>query len=545
MEIFAIPDRKSRSTRRRTPIDYVPQPFLIPGMPLLPLPPIDPKSAPTNPATLCSVEWLDGKDDVKEEKNLTTAAEKVEWTSEHKRAIELFRAKRNVMIHGPGGTGKTVLFKALYDELTEDEKKLARVVAPTQEAANHCGGTTIIGRGLMGMTTKDIAKGTSHVVQRSLRFKSVFKRWSEMMYLFIDEVSMVSAELWNMMDAVAKAVRKNSEPMGGIQLVVSGDLLQLPPVNGKPPFMSKHFLACFPCPLKKGEDDTWVELTIVKRQDLADWVAVLCKIRIGVVDDHVRSWMSRCVSNIGKDAVHIYSYRSDVEARNNQCMKQLLASSSTERHTYRPVFKQYRPEDYDMFRKSWFAKMSAERERVKHSGPQMEAHDQVAELKSQVPTELLLTTGTHVMCKVNQSKSGLYNGMRGVVSGFKKDGKETWPVVQFPSGSDHKGGSEKKSGVVKTNVWYSEGPDRKVEMHMVPLVQSWAVTIHKVQGLTLDSAAVDIKGCFDYGQAYVALSRVRDPRNMRVIRWSEDAIRANPTVLSFLQSRCPSVYSGG
>jgi ATP-dependent DNA helicase PIF1 len=137
---------------------------------------------------------------------------------------------------------------------------------------------------------------------------------------------------------------------------------------------------------------------------------------------------------------------------------------------------------------------------------------------------LELKLGTHVMCIANvdlQSENQLANGSQGIVVGFKDE----LPLVKF-NNIDH-------PIVVGYYTWKSENND-KIAVAQIPLIYAWAITIHKAQGVTLESALIDIgSNIFEYGQSYVALSRVKSLEGIYLSNLNYNKINANPKVKAF------------
>lgn len=118
---------------------------------------------------------------------------------------------------------------------------------------------------------------------------------------------------------------------------------------------------------------------------------------------------------------------------------------------------------------------------------------------------------------------GLVNGSIGVVIGFAPNGL---PMVRFMSGL---------TIIVETHTWKINPNDHdKIQITQIPLTLAWAITTHKSQGASLDCVEVDIgSNIFAYGQAYVALSRVRNLQGLYVLNFTESSIRTHPKVLDF------------
>ena len=217
---------------------------------------------------------------------------------------------RNVFFTGAAGTGKSFLLQYLIKLLPAHS---TFVTASTGIAAINIGGTTLhsfAGIGLADQKAEELVKKVM-LNQRSR------KKWKEVQTLIIDELSLVDALLWDKLEFIARKVRNRTEPFGGIQLVLSGDFLQLPPVTryGEPKFTFES----------KGWNECKlhvIELQQVFRQADDTLVSILNTVRRGQVDDAVRKAMRSCVgrkfdTSDGIEATKLYSRRMEVLDENN------------------------------------------------------------------------------------------------------------------------------------------------------------------------------------------------------------------------------------
>lgn len=368
---------------------------------------------------------------------------------EQARAIQLFKDGFNILITGPAGTGKSFVLRAMISSIQCEGRY---VTAPTGSAALLISGTTLhsfLGAGLATDPVDEILKRLG---------KEARQRIWRARVLIIDEVSMVSAEFFDKVEEVVRRVKAVDKPMGGVQLIMCGDFLQLPPVEGRFCFLSEAFRRCISDPQKQ-----IVYLTRVFRQTNMDMVMMLNDIRRGVVRDTTMDIINSCVARPLKNPVILRPKRAQVEAINSRKLQELPGPV----HTYT----------------------------CRDSGE----HPYVNQLKDCIaPPELHLKKGAFVMLVMNRS-SILVNGSTGHVTSFGDDG---YPIVTFTNGAV----------VACPPVVFTievEGRVRAMRTQ-VPLILAWACTIHKTQGTSLDEVDVDFTdGCFAFGQAYVALSRAK------------------------------------
>jgi ATP-dependent DNA helicase PIF1 len=318
-------------------------------------------------------------------------------------------------------------------------------------------------------------------------------------YHIVRAVSMMDAELFDKLEKVARAVRKNKMAFGGIQLVFAGDFLQLPPVRTKTSY-------CF---TSMNWDLTFhevVELKQVFRQADPRFVSVLNAVRIGKCDQ-VMSIIKECMdrkfdASDGIMPTKLHTHKRAVQGENDRQLSRLsgvqrkfIALDSGERHKLEPL---------------------------KRSAP--------------CADELHLKVGAQVMLLKNLDPTqGLANGSRGVITRFVEPSEDVSdhicpnglvPVVEFACGVTRE---------IVPAVWsVDEGRRKEVAKRIqIPLLLAWAITCHKAQGMTLDRAELSLSSCFEPGQAYVALSRVRSLEGLRITSFDKRVIRADPIALAF------------
>lgn len=422
--------------------------------------------------------------------------------AEQRKAFDTVLAGRSCFITGPGGTGKSFLLRALYDHIPVMTNKHIMITAMTGCAA------LLLGRHaktLHSWAGIGLGREPATVLAAGIRRSGkVLRRWLGTDTLVIDEVSMFTPELLEKLDAVAKLVRRSSAVFGGLQVVFVGDFFQLPPVQKD---KEKETLFAFESPIwNELVQDTIVLRTIVRQPDPL-FQRVLNEARVGQMSEESLEIL-RQRTNLPWQQLRIrptllFTRRAEVDHVNERNLKAL----TTERRLFKAetVFLPIGPTQG----------MTANSPEVKRA---------VEKLDKDAPymAELILAVGAQVMLLVNlDHEAGLVNGSRGVITGFDPQGT---PVVQFLQG---------KPIPIGAASWESEelpGVSRK----QIPLRLAYAITIHKAQGATLDCALIDIgTSTFEFGQAYVALSRVRDMNSLYVWDVEPSAFKAHPKVLAF------------
>jgi ATP-dependent DNA helicase PIF1 len=423
-------------------------------------------------------------------------------TDEQRKAYDLVEEGKSIFLTGPGGTGKSFLLKAMYEMIPLRTEKHVAVTAMTGCAALLIGrfAKTLHSWAGIGLGRENTATLTA-TIRRSGK---ALRRWLGTDILIIDEVSMMTPELLEKLDAVAKLLRRNSKPMGGLQLVFVGDFYQLPPVvkdkEEETPFVF--------------ESEAWneiiqetVSLTKILRQTDPVFHGILDEARNGRLTQEslhiLQSRTNQPWQQLKIRPTLLFTRRAEVDNVNDRNLKSL----KTERHIFRA--------------ETVFAPIEATKGLTKES-PEIKRLVEKMDKDGPYMGELILAIGAQVMLLTNMDyDAGLVNGSRGVVTGFDLAGA---PLVQFLRGEPI---------LVPAASWEStefEGVSRK----QIPLKLAYAITIHKAQGATLDCALIDVgTSTFEYGQAYVALSRVKNLESLYIWDVEPTAFRAHPKVLAF------------
>jgi ATP-dependent DNA helicase PIF1 len=332
-----------------------------------------------------------------------------------------------------------------------------------------------------------ICKNSLEMIQR---IKKMRKRqvWENTDLLIIDEVSMLSKEMFESLDYIAKELCQNPRPFGGIQLVLCGDFCQLGCIG------SDHF--CFESELwDKNIHEIVIFTESYRQKDDLIFSKLLEKIRFGDITSDVENALrSRIVpyQKIGDiEPTRLYSYKKDVREINETYLDNLIT-------------KQRKPSNVYSIRSR------STKDKLKKYVPDMDQR-----LHLCIDAQVILTVNLDI-------ENGLINGSRGVVKNFTFDGL---PVVTF------------LNGITMTIDYFTCSiEERSVEVcsySMIPLILGWAITIHKSQGMTLDLVITDLSNVFDYGQAYVTLSRVKNLNSLYITRIDFTKIQCNPKVLEF------------
>ncbi len=364
----------------------------------------------------------------------------------------------NVFLTGAPGAGKTYVLNQFVKRARNAGKRVA-VTASTGIAASHISGTTIhswSGLGILDHLSEED-------LDRLSKADRLVKRYNSTDILIIDEVSMLHGKRLDMVNQLAKVLRQSEEPFGGMQIILVGDLFQLPPISrGTREFDFIHLSAA------------WAELNPQicylteqhRQQGNDELLQILEAMRLGQVDDTHGDLLQESLAKDvpeGLVVTKLYSHNIDVDAINQRHLDELDGRSY----------------NFQMRTKGSRAKL-----------------DQLA--KSLLAPEILeLKVGAEVMFVANNFADGFVNGSRGKVVELDAEG----PTVKLHNG---------KKITVEPHSWsLSEDGKVRAEVTQLPLRLAWAITIHKSQGMSLDAAEIDLSRAFTPGMGYVALSRVR------------------------------------
>ncbi|XP_068409641.1 ATP-dependent DNA helicase PIF1 isoform X3 [Eschrichtius robustus] len=419
-------------------------------------------------------------------KKLSLPPTKPELSREQAAVLRVVLKGQSIFFTGSAGTGKSYLLKRILGSLPPTGTV---ATASTGVAACHIGGTTLHA---FAVSLTGIGSGQAPLAQcvALAQRPGVRQSWLNCQRLVIDEISMVEADLFDKLEAVARAVRQQNKPFGGIQLIICGDFLQLPPVTkgSQPPqfcFQAKSWRRCVPVTL---------ELTEVWRQTDETFISLLQAVRLGRCSDEVtRQLRATAAHRVGRDgivATRLCTHQDDVALTNERQLQKLPG----EVHSFEAM----------------------------DSDP-----EQARTLDAQCPVSQLLQLklGAQVMLVKNLAVSrGLVNGARGVVVGFEAEGRGL-PQVRFLCGVTE---------VIRADRWMVQATGgRLLSRQQLPLQLAWAISIHKSQGMSLDCVEISLGRVFASGQAYVALSRARSLQGLCVLDFDPMVVRCDPRVLSF------------
>ena len=454
----------------------------------------------------------------------------MQLSTEQQYALQQFSEGKNLFITGPGGTGKTKLIHHLVEN-AKTAGKPYQVCAMTGCAAIllSCNARTI--HSWSGIKT---ARGPEEtVVAAVLRNKRTVAIWRKIKILIIDEVSMMSEKIFNILNEIGKKSRRSILPFGGIQVVFTGDFYQLPPVPtaGEPfterfCFESVDWLNVFP--LKNH-----IQLVTMFRQTDPLYIDILQQIRVGELTEE------------NKKILQGYVKREYDPVQHNDCiLTKLFPIRSKADYVNQAQFAKIEEKEYtfDCIKKTDCSTyiennipLSLETMIQCRALEQKDIDFELETLLSNTGCNesISLKKGCAVMCTVNiDMESGICNGSQGTIIGLTTTGSgpgpgEALPIVKFSNGQVR---------TIQRHYWQSEEYPT-IAIGQIPLTLAWALTIHKIQGATMSMAEIDIgQAVFEYGQTYVALSRIQTLEGLYLSAFHAHRIRANPKVTEFYRN---------
>jgi ATP-dependent DNA helicase PIF1 len=416
--------------------------------------------------------------------------------NKQKYAVDQTINGENILITGPAGTGKSFTIKYIIDLLKENNKNIG-LTATTGTAAFIIGGQTVHSFMGLGLCDGSLADIFINIKKNA----SLYKRLVELDVLIIDEVSMLDSALFEKISAIFSYIKSYSlndqellhKPFGGVQIILIGDFCQLAPVNGFYCFLSKMW--------KQANIKAVLLEELVRQNDDVLFQKMLQIIRKGKCTDNILK-----VLNALKDTqfdneiipTKLYPKNINVDKINEIEINKLKEAGN----------------------KTYVYKATASKENAKNVG--------------KYDVELVENSQVIVTRNIDIS-IGIVNGMRGVI----KHLQDNSVIIKDTEGKLHNI-SYFKDVFDKTNKSDKGDKGDKVNISHMPLKVSYALSIHKSQGMTIDALEIDLgENIFTCGQAYTALSRAKSLQSIKIIEVSKESFKTNPYVKEFYNNMHP------
>jgi len=397
-----------------------------------------------------------------------------------KEALDILKTGRSVFLTGAAGSGKTYVLREYISYLQSLDADVG-ITASTGIAATGMGGITI--HSWSGIGIRDnLSKSDLQEIAEKKHIKNKVKKAS---VLIIDEISMLHHFRLDLIDKVIREIKNSPEPFGGMQVVFCGDFFQLPPVRKS--YDPEAFFAY--------HSDAWKSLDLKicylseqHRQSDLEYLKVLNAIRDAAVDTETMKILKTRFNKVAEfEPTKLYSHNRDVNGENETELSKISGK----------VF------EYEM---------------------QTKGRNNLVEMLKKsclAPETLRLKLGAKVMFVKNNFEEGYVNGTLGTVvkCGFGEIKVKTI--------------SGKIIDVERESWRIEEDGKSRAEIIQYPLRLAWAITVHKSQGMSLDTAEIDLSASFEKGMGYVALSRVRSLQGLFLKGLNDMALKINEEVLEF------------
>lgn len=395
--------------------------------------------------------------------------------------FNLVKSGNNIFITGAAGCGKSFTLEKIINWAKNDKKYQIAVTASTG-----CASYLIRGRTIHSYLGIGIGKKSAKELAMNVKSKKpyIVSKLKNLDILIIDEISMINSELLDKISEFLCIIRGSDKPFGGIQIILSGDYCQLPPVSGKYSFHADIW--------KKADIKISTLTEQMRQNNDEEFRNILEELRWGGCKNEIYNRLKKTKKTTfinGITPTVLYSMNIDVDKINDAKYKTLV-DKGAQTHTYK------RKNPSSISTKAWIDSYK-------------------------IPEIIELCVGAQVVVTWNISQeNGLINGSRGVIIELTAIG----PKVRFLSGLEIVIESFEIKSEECDDIWVS----------FIPLKLAWASTIHKCQGMTLDAVVIDLgESIFEYGQAYTALSRARNLESVMILAISKNSFKTHKDVLNF------------
>lgn len=398
---------------------------------------------------------------------------------EQKVALEMCESGENIFLTGGAGSGKSFVIREFMKG--QNEKQMP-ILASTGAAAVLLGGRTFhsfFGLGIM-------EGGRDATLNRLMNDPKTLARIRRVEGVIIDEISMIPGEAFMVAEMISQIARESTLPWGGLRIIAVGDFGQLPPVT------------------KNGQKRDWCFLTEAWR--CTDFQ--VCRLHINQrIQDNL-------FLNVLDDVRH---------GRMTEQVKEFLQEHTKAHDEDHPGTRLFpRRDQSELYNQKKLAEINEDEHVIDSIYLGEKKYIEILSKNAPVPQQLKLKMGCRVLFLKNDMQKRWVNGTRGVVTEIEPD----HIVVRKD------GGREVKVEKMSFSLLDADG-NMKASVIQFPLNLAYATTIHKSQGATLDELWCDLGSLWEPGHAYVALSRLRDPKGLHIVRWHPRSFLTDPAVEKF------------
>lgn len=457
----------------------------------------------------------------------------MELSATQKYIFDQYKNGKNIFITGPGGCGKSFLIQKIYKDALENQRNIA-VTALTGCAAIllQCNAKTI-------HSWASIKNGTlpAYRLINFINKKKKFRdNWTKTDILVVDEVSMMSKQLFELLDDIGRGVRNNIDhPFGGIQIIFSGDFFQLPPIGNKDDIDSSKF--CF-------ESDKWndifdEEILLSKsyRQTNLKYVKILNQIRQGSISKKSINILNQRILNYTDTNTDTHTHththtdtgththtHTDTDTQKTIPIKLMSNKLSVNNINITELNKLQTPLHKFKYTSKYTEPIKKSIRYKKPTKKEFDIEEEYLLKNLIIEKELYMKIGSQVMSVVNYTDQPICNGSMGKIIDFTPGGH---PKVLFDNGLKR---------TIKP-VSFESDNIKGFYILQYPLILSWAITIHKSQGQTLEKAEMELgSNIFASGQTYVALSRIKSLDGLYLKSFDPNKIIASKKVIEYYKS---------
>ena len=428
------------------------------------------------------------------------------------------KTNKNVFITGSSGTGKSYLLKYIFCNFNKNKIKYV-ITAPTGIASININGqtlTSLFGISPKNDTLKSIFDDNTGKIKRNIIKPHVSKIIKSLDVLIIDEISMITKDLFNIINIICKNIRKiYNKPFGGIKIILFGDFLQLGPV---PSLNIKTYNINNKIIIHRNKNNNNHYIFTTNLWNLLNLYVIKLKINMRQKDYKLFNLLN-CIryGNIKSNQLNtLYKLNILENDLYNKKYKNwiILFGSNNNRNIYNNVMLK----NINNESKIYISKLI-----TTYDLNQIKKED----LYNTIPKKLEIKTNARIMIikNININSYDIINGDLGYVIGFDDN---NYPIVRLDR-------FKNIHFTIKTQKWeiFDQNNNPVIIIEQIPLTLGWALTIHKSQGLTLDKLIIYFHDINFFGQSYVALSRITSLKNLRCIGFDIKKIKVNKKCIDF------------